>query len=74
MMTSAPEVSKEYGLDFMTSEWLKFIEYHDAEWVKQFAQDLSVSPQRKGVVLDCIKWKVKELTSVDDFFAINYER
>ena len=70
-MTSASDVSREYGLDYMMSEWLRFIEHHDAEWVKQFAQDLSVSPQRKGVVLDCIKWKVKELTFVDDFFTIN---
>ena len=51
----------------------EFIERQDKEWAEQFARDLTISPQRQGVVIDCIEWKFNELTSINKRRAITEE-
>jgi hypothetical protein len=44
---------------------LEHIRTMDGEWFEQFSTDLSISPQRTNVVIDCIEWKFTDLTSVN---------
>ena len=66
MSSALSDIEKKYLFGEPTLQMmLEHINREDSSWVSDMARDLAISPQRKGVVVDCIEWKFRELTSVN---------